>query len=390
MRNKGETPVEQMTGRARVHAALTHLQPDRVPLDLGGMNSSSMVVEGYERLKRHFGVMAETRLADRMQRTVEIEEPILQALAIDTRRVPFGTPDAGLAADLGPRLYRDMWGVVRQNPEGSYYFDLKECPLAGEISKSDILKYPWPNPDDPGFVRGVKERVQWIRAHTECAAVLALPAPFVHISQYLRGFEDWFCDCAADMERLEVLFDAVMDVTLQLSRNLLRAVGQEIDVMFFADDLGAQHGLIVSRDLYLKYIKPRHRKFVQALRDLSPAIIAFHSCGSVADLIEDFIEIGVQCLNPVQTSAAGMVPAELKQKYGGRMAFWGGTDSQQTVPRGTPDEVRRMVERLVEDLGGGGGLVFANGHNIQPDVPVENVLAMFEHARAYVPSCARG
>jgi uroporphyrinogen decarboxylase len=378
-----------MTARERVRAALRHQQPDRVPMDLGGMNSSTMVVEGYERLKRHFGVDAEVRIADRMQRVVEIDEPVLRALAIDTRRVTLGTPDAGLAADLGPRTYRDMWGVVRENPEGSYYFDLKSCPLAGEITASDILRYSWPNPDDPGFTRGLKARARWIRENTDAAVVLAVPAAFVHISQYLRGFEDWFCDCAADMVRLEVLFDAVMDVTLQISRNVLREVGQEVDVLYFADDLGTQDSLIVSRDLYRKHIKPRHRKFVTALRELSPATIAFHSCGAVADLIEDFIDIGVQCLNPVQVSAAGMVPAELKRKFRGRMAFWGGTDSQGLVPRGAPGEVRRMVERLVEDLGEGGGLVFANGHNIQPDVPVENVLAMYEHARAYVPSYVR-
>ena len=378
-----------MTARERVRAALRHHQPDRVPLDLGGMNSSTMVVEGYERLKRHFGVEAEVRLADRMQRIVEMDEPVLRALAIDTRRVAVGAPDAGLAADLGPRAYRDMWGVVRENPEGSYYYDLKTCPLAGEITVADILRYPWPNPDDPGFVRGLKARVQWIRDHTDAAVVLAVPAPFVHISQYLRGFEDWFCDCAAAMSRLEVLFDAVLDVTLQISRNVLREVGQEVDVLFFADDLGTQESLIVSRDLYRKHIKPRHRKFVTALRELSPATIAFHSCGAVASLIEDFIDIGVQCLNPVQVSAAGMNPGELKRTYRGRMAFWGGTDSQGIVPRGTVVEVRRMVETLIEALGDGGGLIFANGHNLQPDVPLENVLAMFDHARTYVPSFAR-
>ncbi len=381
--------MPMMTARERVRAALRHQQPDRVPMDLGGMNSSTMVVEGYERLKRHCGVEADARIADRMQRVVEIDEPVLRALAIDTRRVTLGTPDAGLAADLGPRAYRDMWGVVRENPEGSYYFDLKSCPLAGEITTADILRYPWPNPDDPGFTRGLKARVRWIRENTDAAVVLAVPAAFVHISQYLRGFEDWFCDCAADLDRLEVLFDAVMDVTLQIGRNVLHEVGPEVDVLFFADDLGTQDSLIVSRDLYLKHIKPRHRKFVTALRELSPATIAFHSCGAVAGLIEDFIDIGIECLNPVQVSAAGMIPADLKRKFRGRMAFWGGTDSQGTVPRGTPADVRRMVERLVEDLSEGGGFVFANGHNIQPDVPLENVLAMFEHARAYVPSYAR-
>jgi uroporphyrinogen decarboxylase len=375
-----------MTSQERVRAALTHRQPDRVPLDLGGMNSSTMVVESYERLKRHVGVEAETRLADRMQRVVEIDEPVLRALAIDTRRVTLGAPDAGLAVNLGPRAYRDMWGVVRENPEGSYYYDLKTSPLAGEITTSDILRYPWPDPDDPGFTRGLQARVRWIREHTDAAIVLAVPAAFVHISQYLRGFEDWFCDCAADPAQLDVLFDAVMDVTLQIGRNVLRAVGQEVDVLFFADDLGTQDSLIVSREFYRQHIKPRHAKFVAALRALTPATIAFHCCGAVSDLIEDFIEMGVQCLNPVQVSAAGMDPVELKRNYRGRMAFWGGTASQGVVPCGTPAEVRRMVERLIEDLGAGGGLVFANGHNIQPDVPLANVLAMFEHARTYVPS----
>jgi uroporphyrinogen decarboxylase len=378
----------KMTSRERVLAALAHRQPDHVPVDLGSMKSSGMVVEGYERLKAHFGLTAETRLADRMQRIAEIDEPILRALQIDTRGASFGVPVKGLAQDLGSRAYRDMWGVERVNPVGSYYFDLKVSPLAGEISTGDILHYPWPDPDDPGLVAGLRERVRWIRENTDCAVVLALPAAFVHISQYLRGFEDWFCDFAADMRRLEVLFDAVLEVTIQLSRNMLRKVGQEVDVLIWSDDLGTQHSLIVSPDSYRRYIKPRHKKFVQALRDLSPARVAFHSCGAVAPLIEDFIEIGVECLNPVQTSAAGMDPALLKQKYRGRMAFWGGTDSQGTVPRGSVPEVTRMVENLIERFGGGGGYVFANGHNIQPDVPLDNVLAMFAHAREYMPALA--
>lgn len=135
-----------MTSRERVMAALSHRQPDRVPMDLGGTRNSSMVVEGYEPLKSHFGVRTETRLIDRMMRIAEIEEPVLTPLAIDTRGVNPGPAAAGLFAELGPRAYRDMWGVARVWPEGSYYYDLQDSPLAGEISISDILKHPGPIP----------------------------------------------------------------------------------------------------------------------------------------------------------------------------------------------------------------------------------------------------
>jgi uroporphyrinogen decarboxylase len=212
---------------------------------------------------------------------------------------------------------------------------------------------------------------------------------FVHISQYLRGFEDWFCDFVVDAKRLEVLFDAVLDVTLQITRNQLSSVGQDVDIVFCSDDLGTQSGLQMSHEHYVKYIKPRHKKFFAAVRDLSPAKLVFHSCGSVASIIEDLIEIGVEGLNPVQPSAAGMEPAELKRKYRGRLAFWGGTENQQILPRGSLQEVQRMVQDLIDAMGEGGGFVFSSCHNIQPDVPLENVLTMFKRAKEHVPSYAR-
>jgi uroporphyrinogen decarboxylase len=282
-----------------------------------------------------------------------------------------------------------MWGVERVRPEGSYYYDLAGSPLAGEIGIGDILKYPWPDPDDPGFVAGLTERVAWVRTHTQAAAVLALPAPFVHISQYLRGFEDWFCDFVADPRRLDVLFDAILDVTLAIAKRQLQAVGRAVDVVLTSDDLGSQDAFLVSREHYLRHIKPRQQRFFRQIKELTSAKVVFHSCGAVASIIDDLIEMGVDGLNPVQPQAAGMQPAELKRTYRGRMAFWGGTDSQNIVPRGSVADVKRMVEELIEALGEGGGYVFSNCHNIQPDVPLENVLAMFEHARTYVPSYAK-
>jgi uroporphyrinogen decarboxylase len=378
-----------MTSRERVMAAVSHRQPDRVPLDLGGTRNSTMVVEAYEKLQRHFGVGDPPRMCERMMRVVEVGEPILRALQIDTRAVFPGTATKGRAAELGPRRYRDMWGVERVQPEGSLYYDLAVSPLAGEISTSDILGYAWPDPEDPGHVAGLKERVRWIREHTECAAVLALPSAFVHVSQYLRGFEDWFCDFVVDARRLEVLFDAVLDVNMRIARRQLAEVGREVDLVLCSDDLGAQQALQVSHEHYLRYIKPRHEKYFRQIHDLTPAKLAFHSCGSVASIIEDLIEIGVEVLNPVQPMAGGMNPVELKQKYRGRLALWGGTDTQTIVPRGSVADVKRMVEELIEQVGEGGGFLFASCHNVQPDVPLENLLAMYQHAREYVPSYLR-
>lgn len=378
-----------MTSRERMLAALSHRQPDRVPLDLGGTRNSTMVLEGYARLAAHLRAAAPPKIIERMMRVVEIDEGVLTSLQIDTRGVFPGGATKGLAADLGPRRYRDMWGVERVQPEGSFYYDLAGSPLAGEISVSDILKYPWLDPDDPGFTADLADRVGWIRDHTEAAAVLALPSAFVHISQYLRGFEDWFCDFVADPQRLQVLFDAILDVTMAIAKRQLQAVGREVDVVLTSDDLGAQNAFLVSREHYLRYLKPRQQRFFRQIKDLTPAKVVFHSCGAVASIIDDLIEMGVDGLNPVQPLAAGMHPAELKKKYRGRMAFWGGTDSQHIVPGGSVADVKRMVEELIEGMGEGGGYVFSNCHNIQPDVPLANVLAMFEHAQEYVPSFAR-
>jgi uroporphyrinogen decarboxylase len=355
-------------------------------MDLGSTRDSSIVVEGYEKLKKHFSVKSENKIIDRMMRVVEVDEQILQTLDIDTRAVFPGNPIQSQAKDLGPRHYRDVWGVERIHPESSYYYDQRKFPLSGKITLNDIANYSWPDPDDPGWVRGMKDRLKWIRENTDCAAVLNLPSSFVHITQYLRGFEDWYCDFILHTKEMEALFDAVLEITMKISSHYLQEVGREVDIVLCSDDLGAQNALQMSREHYLKYIKPRHAKFFRLIHELSPGKLLLHSCGSVAAIIDDLIEIGVDILNPVQVSAAGMNPKELKKKYHGRLAFWGGTDSQKTFPKGSVTEVKRMVENLIEDMGEGGGYVLSSCHNIQPDVPLENILTLFQHAKEYVPS----
>jgi len=151
-----------------------------------------------------------------------------------------------------------------------------------------------------------------------------VPPPFIHNSQYLRGFEDWYCDIALGAKVFDALCDAVLEVSLEMSKKILEAVGKEVDVVVVGDDIGAQQGLQISPAHYAKYVKPRHAKYFRQVHDLSGAKLLYHTCGSVVDIIEDLVEIGVDAIHPVQVSAAGMDPAVLKKKFGERMAFWGG------------------------------------------------------------------
>lgn len=378
--------MKGMTHRERVMAALSHQQPDRVPIDLGATRDSSIVVEGYERLKERFAVDQENALLSRMMMVVDVDERILQALDIDVRGVfPGGPPDE----IIGERCYRDEWGVERVNPPGSHYYDQVSFPLAGEITLRDIVEYPWPDPHHPARTQGLHERIQEIRRTTDCAAVLNLPSAFVHTTQYLRGFSDWFIDIAADKKLIGALFDAALDISLAMCQEILEQVGDQVDVLLASDDLGLQGSLMMSPDAYREMIKPRHRRYFQLLHDLSPAKVLFHTCGSVTDILDDLVEIGVDVLNPVQVTAKGMEPASLKQEYGDRLAFWGAIDTQRVLPHGSVEDVQAEVRRRIEELGQGGGYVLGAVHNIQPDVPLENILTMYRHARAYVPSYAR-
>ena len=379
----GDDTLSSMTHRERVLAALAHEQPDIVPMDLASTRDSSIVVEGYERLKGHYGVDAENVLTSRMMQVVDVDERILQALDIDTRGVFPATPPDVI---LDERRYRDEWGVERQKPPGSYYYDQLCFPLAGEITVSDILRYHWPDPHDPIRRRGLCERVQQIRDDTGCAVVLNLPSGFVHTSQYLRGFEDWFLDFARDRRLLEIFFDAVLDVSLAICKEILEEVGAEVDVLLASDDLGLQHGLMVSPEAYREIIKPRHKRYFQLMHDMSPGKVLFHTCGSVVDILDDLVEIGVDVLHPVQVSAKGMAPKQLKKAWGEKLAFWGAIDTQRVLPLGSVEEVRAEVAQCIEDLGWGGGYVLGAVHNIQPDVPTENMLAMYRQAREYLPS----
>jgi len=376
-----------MTHRERALSALNHEQPDKVPIDFGGTIDTSITVGGYERLKRRFRVEGENRISSMMMQVVDVDERILQALDIDTRPVFPGSPPVTF---IEKNRYVDEWGRELVMLPGTAWYDQLRFPLQGDISVSDLVKYRWPDPDDPVRTAGLKERVRQIRNETDCAAVLYVPPPIIHPSQYLRGYEDWYVDCAANKKLLLALFDAVFEVTGAMCRRTLEEVGNEVDVVFTADDLGAQNGLQISSESYRELIKPYHQKYFRMIHDRSPAKLLLHSCGSIVDALDDLVEIGVDAITPVQVSARGMDTKRLKRDWGDKLVFWGAVDTQRVMPRGSVEDVKAEVERRIEDLGADGGYVLCAVHNLQPEVPAENVLAMYQHAPQYAPSYARG
>ncbi len=376
------TGAARMTHRQRVLTALAHEEPDRVPMDLGGTRCSSLHVGAHKKMKSHFGIPdAGETIIHRIMQTALVDERIQETLDVDCRFVGTGSPDSAPDIELGEDKYQDEWGVIRQKPEGSHYYDLVYTPLAGDITLADIARYKMPDPLDPGRFRGLVERVKHLRENTDYAIVLGLPGGFVHYTQYLRGFEDWFMDLRANQKIAGALFDAVEENTRITCIEALKQVGDMVDVVMVGDDVAHQRGPLCHPDLYRQIIKPRHQRLWGAIHDYTRAPLLLHTCGSVYKILDDLIEAGVDVLNPVQVAAKDMDTARLKAEFGDRICFWGAIDTQWVLPQGTAEDVKAEVDRRIADLAPGGGFVVNAVHNIQPDVPVENVLTMFAYAK---------
>lgn len=373
-----------MTHRERVLTALAHKEPDRVPMDLGSTRCTSIHIDAHARLRQHFGLQGgEDVLTDKIMRPVLVDERILQRLDVDVRGLFIGFAENSRDAQLTPTRWRDEWGVEREMPPGSLYYDLVQSPLQGEVTLQDVVNYPWPDPDDPGRYRGLVERAKALRASTDCAIIFNMASGFVHVAQYLRGFQEWFTDLLLDPKLAVALMDVICEVNMAIVAKALPMVRDYIDLVFTGDDLGHQNSTLVAPDLYRKLIKPGHKRYFDLVNSLTDAKVLYHTCGDVYPLIPDLIDMGIDAITPVQVTAKDMDPAKLKREYGDKMAFWGAVDSHRVLPFGTVEDVKREVELRIQQAAHGGGYVVDAVHNIQPDVPPENIIAMYDHTREY-------
>lgn len=378
-----------MKPRERLQRALNHQEADRVPMDLGATRNSGITMPAYQRLVEYLGLELEaqplgTTGNSRVLGVAAIDECVLARLGIDVRGVFLGPPDNWTDIELPDNAFQDQWGVVWKRPSTSLYFDPVMFPLAGEISFYDVMHYPWPDvANDAGYTRGLRERAVWLRENTDYGIVLHLQDICVHYSQWLRGYEDWYTDFHLNPKILSAIMDAVLERRMAVAEEAIAAVGDIVDVISCSDDVADQRGPMVSPEMYRKFIKPRHRCFFDMVHARSNAKVLFHTDGSLLKLLPDFVEIGIDFINPVQVSAAGMDDtAHLKREFGRDIGFWGAIDNVRVLPCGTPDDVRAEVLRRIRDLGPDGGYVLAAVHNIQPDVPPENIVAIFDTAQA--------
>lgn len=370
-----------MTSRERILAAVEHREPDRVPIDVGGCSTTTLIGDAYERLKDNLGVTNQTRYMKSKSRSVFVDETVAQRLYTDTSAIMVGAPDGWKDIFFEDGSFQDEFQVIWKKAEGGHY-NPRGYPLA-EAALDDLAKFPWPDPLNPGRTRGLREQARRLHEETDRAVVLTLPSGFVHLSTYMRGYEEFLIDFHWNEGFLEGLLDHTSDFFYQLVNAVIDEVEPYVDIIMYGDDVAFQNGPMIDFNRYRYWIKSRHQKLFDLIKSKSRAKILYHCCGSVRTLINDFIEMGADAINPVQVSATGMNTAELKAEFGDRICFWGGIDTQRVLPLGTPEEVRQEVRRRIQDLGQGGGYVVASVHNIQEDVPVENILAMVDAAHEF-------
>ncbi len=379
--------MASMTGRERVMAALRHQETDRVPIDFGGTNSTGIYFTAYDRLKEFLGLEHETVIGRRMTRSVVIHESVLRRFDVDTRILGLGAFEgAGHQREIDEDTYADEFGAVWRKSGDGPYLNV-DGPFYDERGTlGDLEAYVWPDPDDPGYYRDLRQRAQALRQETDYAIILAVPTGIVHMAQWLRGYETWLLDLYKNRDFACRLIERITDWWVRVVENALDATGELIDVTSFGDDLGTQQSTLFDPKIYRELVKPHHARMFATLKTGTDAKALLHSCGAVSALFDDFIEIGIDAVNPVQVRAKGMEPERLKADYGDRLSFWGAIDTQRVLPFGTPEEVRAEVRRVSDILGRGGGYVLNSVHNIQADVPPENIVAMFDEARAYAPA----
>ena len=377
-----------MNSRERFFTAISRQEPDRVPIDLGGIVTG--ITKGANRnLKTHLGMAGQDAVIDRIQQLAMPSDALLERLHVDSRYLYLSASRDWSDIELSDDTYQDEFGVVRKaafSLNDLLYYDFIDHPLKNAESVADLAKFKWPDPRDPVRYGGLEEEARALYEKTGYGVMVNLIGSIFEFSWYLRGYVNFMEDMMLRPEMAEALLDAQLEYQTALMDEMLKRIGGYVSVVMTGSDLGTQRAPMINPETYKTIIWPRYRKLWAFIKSKTPAKLFYHSCGSIVPMIPFLIEGGVDVIHPVQPMATGMGDRKsLKRQFGDRLAFWGGFDQQDVLPNGSPERVRDEAKRLLDEFMPGGGYVFAAGHNIQADVPPENIIALFdtvyEHGR---------
>jgi uroporphyrinogen decarboxylase len=354
---------ETLSGRERVRLALEHRTTDRVPIAMvcSGINAPARAALE-EHLRRERGLSVERYL-----------EPLIDIVQVDP-------PYVGPALPPGT----DIWGVVRRPMSygSGSYDEIERYPLAPVKNPADLAAHRWPDPAWFDYA-ALPYLIESARTPAD-KCVMAANGNIFETSWYMRGFEQMLVDVMTDPELVRAIMERVTSFYVEYFTRVLQAALGQVDLVFTADDIGDQRGLLMPLAAWESLIKPYHRRLNDAIHEHGARVI-YHTDGSIMDAVDGLVDMGIDVLQALQFSADGMDPARLKDCWGGRLCFEGGVSVQTTLPFGTPEEVRFEVEERITVLGRGGGYILGPSHYIQAGTPPQNITALFDTAAEFYP-----
>ena len=398
-----------MTSRERIVAAINHRETDELPIDFGGMRSTGISVVAYDKLVKYLGIREEPKLYDVFQQLAEPSLAVLDRMGGDVVQAHRLCPAFGISVEKWKkmRIYGDIDALVPEGyapvknpdgtqtifdekgeplasmPAGGYYFDIVQAPLKDVETIEDLEKTFKYVPMSQKEIDFTVAEVKRLYEETDKAILYPFGGNILEAGETDFGFERYMELLLLEPELIHAYYEKLVAGYLADLEKILPKIAPYINIVQFGDDLGSQDSLLVSRGTYREMIFPYHSKLFHYVQEHFPNLKVFlHSCGAIEPLIGDLIEAGVQILNPVQITATGMDPVQLKEKYGKDLVFWGGGARMQTTVLGNDlDAIRKEVEELIKIFGKGGGYVFNQVHNIQANVAPEKILAIYDTAQ---------
>ena len=386
-----------MNSRERILTTLAHQEPDRVPYDLGSGPMTSITKRAYENLIDYLGIEEEVKLTDYVQQLAEVSPAVLDRLKVDTCGLWARynhTHNFNPVREGNYLVNRDEWSLTYSIPvdaEHAHWYDLTKFPLfeKRKITIDDVEAFPFPDGGGTWRIEGLKQIAKNAHEQGKITYTRGVCAGVFEMALRLRGYEGFFPDMIKRQDVAQRILDEITEHKIAFWDMMLTEMGEYVDVIGESDDIGTQDSYLCSPDMYRKMIKPCHKRIFDLIRSHEKRLgkkiyIFFHSDGVNRDIMDDFVELGIDIFNPLQFTCPGMDTADIKKTYGDVMTFWGGLiDTQKVLPFGTTDEVRDQVKRQIDILAPGGGFIACSVHNIQAEVPPQNIMAMWETLQEY-------